>query len=71
MNKITTRCCGAECTKEYENDPDQPCWGKVYAVDEWIIEDEGYTDSIWIHACEGHADMVAWGGEYTKEPSNV
>ena len=50
--------CGAECS--YEG-IDGPCWGDVVVVDRQDFDD---GDMVWIHACEGHANM-SWGGAYS------
>lgn len=53
--------CRADCPYQDEN-PDEPCWGPVNAVDEWYTDD----DWGWYHACEGHHDVVS-GGKYIRE----
>ena len=60
-------CCNADCWFEDYSTEDQPCWGKVEAIDEDYSED----DWTWIHACKGHKGFDYRGGEhqqYTKEP---
>lgn len=56
--------CGGEC---YIGTQAEPCWGRVSAVDRY----EGEDDTIWIHACEGHEDIVGgYSVYYTPEPKS-
>lgn len=57
--------CGVDCPFLDMND-DEPCWGEVCAVDEWVAED--YSDHEWIHACEGHSGSYI-GKAYKRESS--
>jgi hypothetical protein len=54
--------CGEDCNAGTE---EQPCWGKVYAVDRVETEDDMY----WVHACQGHDDLLAgFTVYYNPEP---
>lgn len=63
---VTDRCCGQLCAGEMMPDPNEPCWGKVTAVEE---VESGDGDYVWIHSCEGHAD-VHEGGNYKPRPDH-
>lgn len=57
-------CCNSDCWMMGINDnPGQPCWGKVFAVDEV----EAFDGLMWIHSCEGHQEMWDMSGLYCEE----
>ena len=53
--------CGATCNLDFIID--EPCYGKVDAVDE-ISDGEDY---YWVHSCEGHVDCLTESGPYKRE----
>lgn len=54
----------------YGWDEDEPCWGDVSVVGE-VLNYEG--DYEWIHACEGHYDVLSQdeNKQYVKEATVV
>lgn len=54
--------CSCNCNYEFSSTPEQPCWGRVLALDEVGGDEGGY-----IHGCEGHED-IGIGGTYREEP---
>jgi len=60
----TCRSCGCDCCL-FEANANEPCWGKVEAVEEVEI---GNGDFGWIHACDGHAQSWDGFGPYKPEP---
>ena len=52
-SRVTSRCCGADCMYDDDQDEKGQCWGKV-EVDGEI---ETGDDYVWIHSCEGHRGM--------------
>lgn len=45
--------CGVEvCAYELET---EPCYGQLRAVEAEEYEGAGYVDTVFLHACEGHA----------------
>lgn len=54
--------CGAECDLLDDNQPREPCWGEVTAVDDWVGEDGAIG---LLHACRGHrlADLAVYTPE--------
>jgi hypothetical protein len=56
-------CCGADC--HYGNIEGEPCWGKVELMDEVAVGDE----YLWLHACQGHADVYCGDGPYKPVPT--
>lgn len=57
--------CGEPCHVEWRAKPDEPCWGKVHAIEEI----EGYEGDYWfVHGCDGHAEFDRdWKIIYTPE----
>ena len=64
----STHGCGSPCGRSYYATPGEPCWGRVEVVGEDYYEDAPELTS-WIYACEGHADELAHGQAYVREPS--
>jgi hypothetical protein len=61
--KPATCCYGVDCC--YESDSEL-CWGQVDVRDEISCQDEdGNEDYMWLHACEGHAEICN-GGVYKQ-----
>lgn len=57
-------CCELDCWMlNVNDDPEQPCWGKVSAIDEI----ESFDGLVWIHSCEGHEEMWNDDGIYCEE----
>ena len=59
-------CCADGCYWIDDSTPEQPCWGKVKAIDEISAGEDGW----WVHACQGHINYD-WTGNnknvYIKE----
>lgn len=63
----TADCCpGLQCHSGYSRQ--RPCWGQTTVVDEW-----GSEETYWVHACEGHAEIVCAVGGYksSDRPEDV
>lgn len=56
MSKVTPcEGCGARCMYE-DPDPatDEPCYGELRPISAEEYEGNGYVDTFFKHACEGH-----------------
>jgi len=61
-----TCCENGDCWMLDESTEETPCWGRVEVCDSYDVGDEG---EMFVHACQGHADMSS-GGEYIKKVSD-
>lgn len=59
-------CCGTDCNL-YGRNENESCWGDVDVVDE-VLNYEG--DYEWIHACQGHWEVLQGYGKYKEENVN-
>lgn len=57
--------CNFDC--QWDNDPAQPCWGKVTIYEDIFYDDDGTPNYDEYHACEGHLPFQS-GLEYLPEP---
>lgn len=58
MTTSINRCCGATCDVTTGG----PHWGDVEVVGcDYDIDENGLGDHTWLHACQGHAEMVGNG----------
>ena len=65
MSNSKPGCCNSLCDMDYD---ELPCWGDVEVVDEVNYGTDDEPDYTWVHACEGHSDLVAYGYPYKPEP---
>lgn len=59
--KQATCCLDHDC--DFEED-DQICWGEVTVINEVQIGEDAWA---WVHACEGHYNVLNSGGKYIPE----
>lgn len=66
QEQVRNECCSSDCT--YKDYNVGGCWGEVGEVDEATWEDDqGNSDSSWVHACTGHSGSYE-EGLYIPEP---
>lgn len=50
--------CGDDCNWEGIDEINEPCYGKIRAIEEMWSDDDYY----WVHTCGGHQNMYGGSG---------